>query len=80
MGGLETCRSIRQHSEIAIVMLTARDTESDRVEALDAGADDYITKPFKTSELSARIRAVLATAARRRGEDRPRSVARSRSL
>ena len=59
MGGLETCRSIRQHSEIAIVMLTVRNTESDTVEALDAGADDYITKPFKTSELLARIRAAL---------------------
>ena len=59
MGGLETCRAIRQYSEIAIVMLTVRDTESDKVEALDAGADDYITKPFKTSELLARIRAAL---------------------
>jgi two-component system, OmpR family, KDP operon response regulator KdpE len=59
VGGLRTCRSIRQHSEIAIIMLTVRDTESDKVEALDAGADDYITKPFKTPELLARIRAVL---------------------
>src|ERR1700687_2820062 len=59
IGGLETCRSVRRHSDIAIVMLTVRNTESDKVEALDAGADDYITKPFKTSELLARIRAVL---------------------
>jgi two-component system KDP operon response regulator KdpE len=59
MGGLETCRLIREGTEVAIIMLTVRDTESDRVEALDAGADDYITKPFKTSELLARIRAAL---------------------
>jgi two-component system, OmpR family, KDP operon response regulator KdpE len=59
MGGLEACRLIRVHSEIAIIMLTVRDDESDKVEALDAGADDYVTKPFKSSELSARIRAAL---------------------
>ena len=47
MGGLETCRAIRGHSEIAIIMLTVRDNETDKVEALDAGADDYVTKPFK---------------------------------
>jgi DNA-binding response OmpR family regulator len=50
---------IRKQSEIAIVMLTVRDEEADKVAALDAGADDYVTKPFKTSELSARIRAAL---------------------
>jgi two-component system KDP operon response regulator KdpE len=59
MDGLETCRAIREQSEIGIIMLTVRDNESDAVEALDAGADDYITKPFKPSELSARIRAAL---------------------
>jgi two-component system KDP operon response regulator KdpE len=59
MDGLETCRLIREQSEIAIVMLTVRDEEADKVAALDAGADDYVTKPFKTSELSARIRAAL---------------------
>ena len=59
MGGLEACRLIRLHSDIAIIMLTVRDDESDKVEALDAGADDYVTKPFKSSELSARIRAAL---------------------
>jgi two-component system KDP operon response regulator KdpE len=59
MGGLETCRAIRSHSEIAIIMLTVRDTESDKVEALDAGADDYITKPYNPPELLARIRAAL---------------------
>ena len=59
MDGLETCRSIRGHSEVAIIMLTVRDTETDKVEALDAGADDYITKPYNMPELLARIRAAL---------------------
>jgi two-component system, OmpR family, KDP operon response regulator KdpE len=59
MGGLEACREIRSQSEIAIIMLTVRDTDADKVEALDAGADDYVTKPFSSSELLARIRAAL---------------------
>lgn len=59
MIGLETCRAIRSQSEIGIIMLTVRDTESDKVEALDAGADDYITKPYNPPELLARIRAAL---------------------
>lgn len=59
MGGLETCGLIRSQSDIGIIMLTVRDDESDKVQALDAGADDYVTKPFNTSELSARIRAAL---------------------
>jgi two-component system, OmpR family, KDP operon response regulator KdpE len=59
MGGLETCRQIRAQSEVAIVMLTVRDSESDKVEALDAGADDYVTKPYKAPELLARLRAAL---------------------
>ncbi len=59
MGGLETCKGIRSGSEVAIIMLTVRDSEQDKVSALDAGADDYITKPFSTPELLARIRAAL---------------------
>jgi len=59
LGGLDTCRQIRAQSEIAIIMLTVRDTESDKVEALDAGADDYVTKPYNPPELLARIRAAL---------------------
>ena len=59
MGGIETCRAIRSGSEVAIIMLTVRDSEQDKVAALDAGADDYITKPFSTPELLARIRAAL---------------------
>jgi two-component system KDP operon response regulator KdpE len=59
VGGVETCRDIRRHSEIAIIMLTVRDAEADKVAALDAGADDYVTKPFSSGELLARIRAAL---------------------
>jgi two-component system, OmpR family, KDP operon response regulator KdpE len=59
MDGIETCRLIRANSDTAIVMLTVRDTERDKVSALDAGADDYVTKPFSTPELLARIRAAL---------------------
>src|SRR6476659_9552385 len=59
MGGLETCRAIRSQSEIAIIMLTVRDSETDKVEALDASADDYVTKPYNAPELLARIRANL---------------------
>jgi len=59
IGGLATCRTIRSDSSTAIIMLTVHDTEADKVEALDAGADDFITKPFSTPELLARIRAAL---------------------
>ena len=59
MDGLETCRSIRGQSDISVIMLTVRDSESDKVDALDAGADDYITKPYNPPELLARIRAAL---------------------
>jgi two-component system, OmpR family, KDP operon response regulator KdpE len=59
MGGLETCRIIRATSDAAIIMLTVRDSEADKVQSLDAGADDYISKPFNTNELLARIRAAL---------------------
>ncbi|TAM81901.1 MAG: response regulator transcription factor [Acidobacteria bacterium] len=62
MDGIEACRAIRsggQGLDMAIVMLTVRSAEKDKIEALDAGADDYITKPFSTPELLARIRAAL---------------------
>jgi two-component system, OmpR family, KDP operon response regulator KdpE len=59
MGGMEACRSIRSGSEVPIIILSIRNTEKDKVEALDAGADDYVTKPFSTPELLARIRAAL---------------------
>jgi len=59
MGGLETCRLVRSTSDMAIIMLTIRNAEQDKVQALDAGADDFITKPFSMPELLARIRAAL---------------------
>jgi two-component system KDP operon response regulator KdpE len=59
MGGLEACRAIRADSTAAIIMLTVNETEAAKVEALDAGADDFVTKPFSTPELLARIRAAL---------------------
>jgi two-component system, OmpR family, KDP operon response regulator KdpE len=59
MGGLETCREIRGQSEIGLIMLTVRDSDEDKVSALDAGADDYVTKPYNAPELLARIRAAL---------------------
>ena len=63
MGGLATCRDIRSTSDAAIIMLTVRNTEAEKVSALDAGADDYVTKPFGMPEFLARMRAAL----RRRG-------------
>jgi two-component system, OmpR family, response regulator RegX3 len=64
--GLDICRTVREESDLPIVMLTARDTELDRVTGLDLGADDYVTKPFSVSELVSRVRALL----RRRELDR----------
>src|SRR5262245_47669248 len=57
--GLQVCREIRLTSDAAVILLTARSTEEDRLEGLDLGADDYVTKPFSPRELVARVRAVL---------------------
>ncbi|GAA1030718.1 response regulator transcription factor [Virgisporangium ochraceum] len=60
LGGLETCRRLRTAgSDLPVLMLTARDQVADRVTGLDAGADDYLPKPFATEELLARVRALL---------------------
>ena len=59
VSGNEVCRQIRQHSAVPIIMLTAKDTEVDKVVGLELGADDYVTKPYSARELVARIRAVL---------------------
>jgi two-component system KDP operon response regulator KdpE len=59
MGGIEACREIRRGSDAPIIMLTVRNAERDKVAALDAGADDYVVKPFGIEELLARIRAAL---------------------
>nr|WP_269778560.1 response regulator transcription factor [Microlunatus antarcticus] len=62
--GTEVCRQLRQRGPVPVIMLTARDSEIDKVVGLELGADDYVTKPFSHRELVARIRAVL-----RRGQD-----------
>ena len=62
MDGLETCHHLRSGSDVPIVVLSVRNTEKDKVAALDAGADDYVTKPFGIEELLARIRAALRRA------------------
>ena len=59
MSGMEVLRRLRRHSETPVILLTAKDAVSDRVSGLDAGADDYISKPFAVEELMARIRNVL---------------------
>ena len=64
LSGLEVCRELRKRSDVAVVMLTAKDGEVDKVVGLELGADDYVTKPFCSRELVARLRAVL----RRRGQ------------
>jgi two-component system KDP operon response regulator KdpE len=59
MDGVELCRAIRKQSNVPILVLSVRNQEKVKVEALDAGADDYVTKPFQINELLARVRAVL---------------------
>jgi two-component system, OmpR family, response regulator len=66
MNGLEVCRILRKEMAIPIIMLTARDTEIDKITGLDLGADDYVTKPFSMRELMSRIRSLL-----RRAEIKP---------
>jgi two-component system response regulator RegX3 len=72
LSGLEVCRALRAKSEVPVIMLTAKDSEVDKVVGLEIGADDYVTKPFSARELVARIRAVL----RRRGVE-PEDLASS---
>ena len=70
LSGTEVCRELRQRSNVPIIIVTARDAEVDKVVGLELGADDYVTKPYSSRELLARVRAVL----RRRGEvDEPLS-------
>ena len=59
MDGIQVCKKIRQSSNRPVIMLTARDEVSDKIQGLEIGADDYITKPFDSNELLARIKAVL---------------------
>jgi two-component system KDP operon response regulator KdpE len=69
--GLEVCRQVREWSQVPIIVLTVRDAEQDKVAALDLGADDYLTKPFGTDELLARIRVALRHAARLSATEEP---------
>jgi two-component system, OmpR family, KDP operon response regulator KdpE len=71
MGGMAACRAIREHSDAAIIVLSVRDTEKDKISALDAGADDYLTKPFSVNELMARIRANLRRLPAHSGQSHP---------
>jgi two-component system response regulator RegX3 len=59
MSGVEVCQALRSHSDVPIIMVSARDSEVDRVVGLEIGADDYVTKPYSVRELIARIRAVM---------------------
>lgn len=77
LDGFELLRLVRRQSQVPVIMLTARTTQADRVAGLDAGADDYLPKPFGTEELMARIRAVLRRAVRAPKE--PRSSRRAGS-
>ena len=65
MSGTDVCKQLRQRSSVPVIMVTARDSEIDKVVGLELGADDYVTKPYSARELIARVRAVL----RRRGND-----------
>lgn len=76
MGGIETCREIRRGSNAPIIMLTVRNAERDKVAALDAGADDYVVKPFGIEELLARVRATL----RRQGVDEALALFETKDL
>ena len=76
LSGLDVCRELRGWTEVPIIVLSAKDQERDKVEALDLGADDYLTKPFGTDELLARIRAAL----RRTSSAPPSSVLESGDL
>jgi two-component system KDP operon response regulator KdpE len=72
MGGLEVLRQLREWSRMPVLVLTVLAAESDKVAALDAGADDYLTKPFGSAELTARLRAILRRAP---GENEPSVIA-----
>jgi two-component system, OmpR family, KDP operon response regulator KdpE len=72
IGGLEVLRQLREWSKVPVLVLTVQAAESDKVAALDAGADDYLTKPFGSAELTARLRAILRRAP---GENEPAVIA-----
>ena len=71
MSGLEVCAQLREWTQVPVIVLSARDTEHDKVRALDKGADDYLTKPFGIDELLARIRVALRHSAQAQGSPEP---------
>jgi two-component system KDP operon response regulator KdpE len=78
MDGVEVCKRLREWTQVPILILSVRDSEHDKVAALDMGADDYLTKPFGIQELLARVRVALRHSATRKGE--PNKVVRAGSL
>jgi two-component system, OmpR family, response regulator RegX3 len=72
--GRDVCRALRRKSDVPVVMLTARGTETDRVVGLELGADDYVVKPFSSAEVIARIRAVLRRSDKRSGPVGPQTI------
>jgi DNA-binding response OmpR family regulator len=73
LDGIDVCREVRRHSDVPVIMLTARDTEVDRVLGLELGADDYVVKPFSTRELVARVKVILRRSAGK-GQNPPPTV------
>ncbi len=74
LSGMEVCRIIRQESDVPILMLTAKDSEVDKIVGLEVGADDYVTKPFSLRELQARVRALLRRSEQRGVETAPGTI------
>ncbi len=74
MDGVQVCRALRAESDVAVIMLTARVEEEDRLTGLEVGADDYMTKPFSPRELAARVRAVLRRSTRIDDNSTPRML------
>ncbi|MEO7969809.1 MAG: response regulator transcription factor [bacterium] len=78
LSGLEVCKTLRAESDVHIIMLTARSTETDKLKGLDVGADDYVTKPFSPRELAARVRAAMRR--QERGIEREPPILTAREL
>lgn len=74
LDGIETCKEIRRHSNVPIIMLTAKDQEIDKVVALEIGADDYVTKPFSLAEFMARVKACLRRAEKPAASERDEPI------
>ena len=80
LNGFEVCKTLRAESDVYIIMLTARSTETDKLKGLDIGADDYVTKPFSPRELAARVRATMRRQERGIEREPPRLIARELML